>query len=68
MAFSECILYFIIKTKEEEEKEKKGRKNKNWEEEKRNKAIYAQGKESCGGRSSNTVNKWLQNMNFIPVF
>ena len=47
---------------------KKGRKNKNWEEEKRNKAIYAQGKESCWGRSSNTVNKWVQNMNFIPVF
>lgn len=23
MAFSECILYFMIKTKEEEEKEKK---------------------------------------------
>lgn len=45
-AFSECILYFIIKTKEEEEKEKR-KEEKNWEEE-RNKAIYAQGKKAVG--------------------
>ena len=35
---------------------KEERKKKNWE------------KESCGGRRSNILNKWVQNVNFIPVF
>lgn len=67
MAFSECILYFIIKTKEGEEKEKREGRRKTGRK-KREIKPYAQEKESCGGRRSNILNKWVQNVNFIPVF
>ena len=67
MAFSECILYFIIKTKEEEEKEEREGRRKTGRK-KREIKPYAQEKESCGGRRSNILNKWVQNVNFIPVF
>lgn len=48
MAFSEYILYFIIKTKEEEEKEKRERRRKSGRK-KREIKPYAQEKKAVGG-------------------
>lgn len=61
MDFYEYILYFIMKQRRR--KRKVGRKRKR--EKKRNKAKYI-GKRKLK-KSSNTIDEFIQNINFIPV-
>lgn len=49
MAFSECILYFIIKTKEEEEKEKREGRIKTGRKKREIKPYMHRGKKAVGG-------------------
>lgn len=49
MAFSECILYFITKTKEEEEKEKREGRIKTGRKKREIKPYMHRGKKAVGG-------------------